>query len=130
MPRLVQALITLTLLPLGAAHAAPGDLAAASTVASATPRPQIQVTAHAQSIGSAEFAAIRGEYRLADGRRLMVEGPRHRPVVALNDQAPVGLVALGPNRYASADGAMQLDFNAHANGNVDTVTLTLQTGTH
>ena len=73
---------------------------------------------------------MRGEYRLADGGSLVIEGPRHRPVVALNDQAPVRLLALGPNHFASVDGAMQLHFNARANGNIDAVTITLQNGTH
>ena len=113
------------LLPLAGAQASPDKLADAS-VATAP----VQVFGRAQTLGSAEFAAMRGEYRLADGGVLVVEGPRHRPVVALNDQAPVRLIALAPNQFASADGAMRLHFNAHSNGNVDAVTITLQTGTH
>jgi len=113
------------MLPLAGAQAAPDNLAAAGVAPS-----QVQVMGRAQTLSSAEFAAVRGEYRLADGGLLVVEGPRHRPVVALNDQAPVRLVALAPNQFASADGAMRLHFNAHSNGNVDAVTITLQTGTH
>jgi hypothetical protein len=106
-------------------QAMPDHLAAATVAPS-----QVQISGRAQPLSSAEFAAVRGEYRLADGRRLVVEGPRHRPVVALNDQAPVRLVVLAPDQFASADGAMRLQFNAHGNGNVDAVTITLQTGTH
>ena len=124
-PAIVLATFLAGLLAAAAAQAAPDNLAGASVAPS-----QVQVFSRAQTLSSAEFAAVRGEYRLADGGVLVVEGPRHRPVVALNDQAPVRLVALAPNQFASADGAMRLQFNAHSNGNVDAVTITLQTGTH
>jgi len=113
-------------LSLGAAQAATTDHL---NVAGVGPS-QVRVMARAQAISSAEFAELRGEYRLADGGRLVVEGARHRPMVALNDSAPVRLVSLGEHRYASADGALQLRFNAHANGNIDAVTITLPNGTH
>jgi hypothetical protein len=107
------------------ARAAPDNLAAAGVAPS-----QVQVIGRAQTLSSADFATVRGEYRLADGGLLVVEGPRHRPVATLNDQAPVRLVALAPDQFATADGAMRLQFNAHRNGNVDAVTITLQNGTH
>ncbi|HEX5683749.1 MAG TPA: hypothetical protein VFY73_06910 [Ideonella sp.] len=114
------------LLPLGAAQAAATEHLNAASVGPS----QVQVMARGQAISSAEFAELRGEYRLAGGGRLVVEGVRHRPMVALNDRAPVRLVSLGEHRYASADDALQLRFNAHANGNVDAVTITLPNGTH
>lgn len=110
------------------AQAAPDGATAAANVASAQ---QVQVVGRgAHLIPADEYAAMRGEYRLADGRLLSVGGGRTRPVVELGSAAPVPLVAVGPNQYASADGAIVLRFNARANGNVDAVTVTLQDGTH
>ena len=91
---------------------------------------QVQVKAHAQALTSAEFAEMRGEYRLADGGRLSIAGVRSRPVAALNDRAAVRLVAIDENRFASVDGAVQIQFNARANGSIDSVTITLPAGTH
>lgn len=110
------------------ALAAPGGAAAAAHVASTQ---QVQVVGRGSPLVAAdEFAAQRGEYRLADGRLLSVGGGRTRPVVELGSAGPMPLVAVGPNQYASADGTMVLRFNARANGNVDAVTVTLQNGTH
>ena len=110
------------------ALAAPDGAAAAANVASTQ---QVQVVGRGTHLIPAdEYAAMRGEYRLADGRLLSVGGGRTRPVVELGSAGPMPLVAVGPNQYASADGSMVLHFNARANGNVDAVTVTLQNGTH
>ncbi|HJV70622.1 hypothetical protein [Ideonella sp.] len=95
-------------------------------VARAAPAEEVEVVGRsARALGSDEFAAVRGEYLLADGSRLSVEGVRHRPTVALGDQAPVRLLAAGPNQFVSADGRLWLEFNGHANGNVDAVKVTV-----
>ncbi|MFO1337147.1 MAG: hypothetical protein U1F53_02765 [Burkholderiaceae bacterium] len=115
-------------LPALPALAAPDGAAAAAHVASAQ---QVQVVGRgAHLVPADEYAAMRGEYRLADGRLLSVGGGRTRPVAELDGAAPVRLVAVGPNQYASADGSMVLHFAGRANGNVDAVTVTLQSGTH
>lgn len=110
------------------AQAATEGAAAAANVASAQ---QVQVVGRGTHLIPAdEFAAMRGEYRLADGRLLTVGGGRTRPVAELGSAAPVPLVAVGPHQYASPDGNLVVRFNAHANGNVDAVTVTLQNSTH
>jgi hypothetical protein len=134
MPRFHRLAVTVIsacvgVLSLGATQAAIADQLTGMSSASVG-LSQVQVMPRAPAISSAEFAELRGEYRLADGGRLVVEGVRHRPMVALNDHAPVRLVALGEHRYASADGELQLRFNARANGNIDAVTITLPNGTH
>lgn len=91
---------------------------------------QVQVKPRGPALSSAEFAELRGEYRLANGGRLSIEGLRTRPTVALDDREAVRLVAIGGNRFASADGAIHLQFDAHANGSIDAVTITLPGGTH
>lgn len=131
MPRLftLAAVLTSCCLVAMTARAAVTDGVAVANVG-ALQSSQVQVLAHAPALGSAEFAAMRGEYRLADGGRLSIEGVRNRPTVALNDGAAARLVAIGGNRYASVDGAVQLQFDEHANGSIGAVTITLRTGTH
>lgn len=93
--------------------------------AQAAPPEQVEVVGRgARALASDEFAAVRGEYLLADGSRLTIEGARHRPMVALGDQAPVRLLPAGPHQFASADGRLWLEFTTHANGLVDNVKVT------
>lgn len=113
----------------GIAGAATTDGLAGASVGALQPS-QVQVKAHGPVLGSAEFAEMRGEYRLADGGRLSIEGPRSRPTLALNDGEAIRLVPIGDKRFASADGAVHLQFNAHANGSIDTVTIVRAAGTH
>ena len=72
-----------------------------------------------------EFAAMRGAYRMSDGRLLFVGGARQRPTAELGRMGPVALQSVGPNRLASADGSMVLSFNARANGDIDEVVVSL-----
>jgi hypothetical protein len=73
---------------------------------------------------SDQYEAMRGEYLMSNGSRVWIEGGRTRPAVAIDDREPVPLVVTGPNRFASIDGRMQLEFHAHGNGNIDGLTLT------
>ena len=79
---------------------------------------------NASILRSDQFEAMRGEYLLSNGSRLWVEGGRTRPTVAIDDREPVLLVSAGPNRLASVDGRMQLEFHAHGNGSIEGLTLT------
>lgn len=94
-----------------------------SVVVASSPQPAIQIVGHAaRTLPAAEFAALRGEYRLANGGSLAIEGARHRPVV-LGDRAPVALVPVGPGRLVSADGRLRLDVRSEANGLVSGLVL-------
>lgn len=93
----------------------------ASASASATTQ-RVDVSARLPS--RAEFEAVRGIYRLDDGRMLVVSGPRRMPVAELGDASPVALVPLSPTLYAAADGGLRLEFQAHANGLVPAVKVT------
>jgi hypothetical protein len=79
---------------------------------------------NASILRSDQFEAMRGEYLLSNGSRLWVEGGRTRPTVAIDERDPVLLVSTGPNRFASVDGRMQLEFHAHGNGSIEGLTLT------
>jgi hypothetical protein len=102
--------------------ASDGDTQAASAAGSQ----QVQIKGQRSGkVAEGEFAAMRGDYRLADGRLLSVRGARQRPTAELENAGPVPLLAAGSYRLASADGAMILRFNAHANGDIDEVIVSL-----
>jgi hypothetical protein len=89
-----------------------------------TAQQQVQVLGQGGRIlSSAEFAELRGEYRLQGGGSLVVRGARHRPVAELNDREPLALFLAGPDRLVSADGRLQLDVRTEANGEVSRLTL-------
>jgi hypothetical protein len=118
------ALLCAAMLPALSFAASPGAVVPVS-VASAV-QPQVQVLGQGQGrriLSSAEFAELRGEYRLQGGGSLVVGGARHRPVVELNDHAPLALLPVAPDRLVSADGRLQLAFRTHANGEVSGLTL-------
>jgi hypothetical protein len=73
---------------------------------------------------SDQFEAMRGEYLLSNGSRLWIEGGRTRPTVAIDDREPLRLVSAGPNRLASVDGRVKLEFHVHDNGSIEGLTLT------
>lgn len=108
--------------------AAAGDEVSAGEAADSQ---QVQIKGQRRGkVPEGEFAAIRGDYRLADGRLLSIRGARQRPTAQLENAGPVPLLATGAYRLASADGAMLLRFNARANGDVDEVAVSLPTSVH
>lgn len=105
---------------LGVAGAMPGAWAGQAGGAA-----QVEVTGQGSAlIGSVEYAALRGEYLLANGSRLVVEGSRQRLVVSVDEQAPQRLVMSSPQDFVSADGRWRLRFQARPNGLVDGVQVT------
>jgi hypothetical protein len=105
-----------------AVGAAPTGLPVAVVVSSA--QPQIQVVGQStRTLTPAEFAELRGEYRLQGGGALVLGGARHRPVAELNDKAPVALLPMAPNQLVSTDGTLRLEFQTLANGEVSQLTL-------
>jgi hypothetical protein len=100
-------------------------------LSAAAPTPPSEwVVVGSKALPTAQFAQMRGEYRLTDGRQLNVEGPRTRPMVALDDRAPVALLPAGADRFVSADGSFQLAFLQRPNGLVDSVAVTMRAGAH
>lgn len=122
-------LATAAALSLLTAHAQAAPAGPLASVVVSPSQPQIHVLGHSQhTLASAEFAELRGEYRLSSGGSLVLGGARHRPVVELNDMAPVALLPVAPNHLVSADGRMQLLFRTEANGVVSGLTLQLAPG--
>lgn len=105
-----------------AVQAAPTGLSVAVVVSSA--QPHIQVVGHSKrTMTAAEFAELRGEYRLHGGGALVVGGARHRPVAELNGKAPMALQPMGNNQLVSTDGMLRLEFHTLPNGEVSQLTL-------
>lgn len=118
----------LSLLSSASALAAPAGPVA--VVVSSVQPPQVRVVGQGArtTLGSAEFAELRGEYRLSDGGLLVIGGACHRPVAELNDKAPLALLPAGPNQLVSADGKLRLEVRSEANGEVSGLTLHVQPG--
>ncbi|MFZ5549024.1 MAG: hypothetical protein ACOZJX_10055 [Pseudomonadota bacterium] len=121
--RPIAAVLTAACLPIlsTASLAAPAGLQVSVVAMS---QPQIQVVGQStRTLTSAEFAELRGEYRLSTGGLLVVGGARHRPVVELNDRAPVALWPVAPHQLVSADGKLRLELRTEANGEMTGLTL-------
>lgn len=96
-----------TLLLLAAALAAP--LAWAQTPES---RQRIEVAGTAVPLpDAATLAAMTGDFALSDGRRLQVSRPGLHLMVAVGKRWAVALEPVGPDRFASRDGRLQLRFD-------------------
>lgn len=123
----LMAAAALSSMLMAAAQAAPTGLPVSVVVSSA--QPQIQVVGQsARTLSTAEFAELRGEYRLQGGGALVLGGARHRPVAELNDRAPMALLPVGPNQLVSTDGKLRLEFQMLANGEVSQLTLHVASG--
>lgn len=72
----------------------------------------------------AEFEALRGRYELSDGRELNVGGSARRPMVVIGAGPALALSAARDNRFASADGRLELRFDVQPNGIVTGVRVT------
>lgn len=88
----------------------------------ATGAEQVQIHG-ARGLSVSDFAELRGDYDLADGSRLSIEGTRSHPMAQLDDQAPAPLTMTGPNEFTDASGTMRVLFHAAANGSVSGLTL-------
>jgi len=115
-----------SLVALGAVGAFATSVMAASEEDAQAGSQQVQIKGQRSSkVDEGQFNAMRGAYRLTDGRVLFVGGARLRPTAELGEAGAVAMQAAGPNRLASADGSMILSFNARANGDIDEVVVSL-----
>ena len=125
MPRFMTSLVAICAVGAFATSvlaAAEGEAQAGSAAGSQ----QVQIKGQRSGkVPEQEFAAMRGAYRLTDGRLLLVGGARQHPTAELGSTGQIALQAAGPNRLASADGSMVLRFNARANGDIDEVVVSL-----
>jgi hypothetical protein len=61
---------------------------------------------------------VSGGYKLSNGWRMKVEPSSDGIVARIDKQRPMRLVAVGPNKYTSRDGNVEMEFNT-ANGGDD-----------
>lgn len=90
-----------------------------------------RVEVHGQALHRltpAQAGDLQGRYALADGRTLVVSRQGAKVAAALDGEAAAPLQALTATRLLSADGRLELDFDAAANGNVSAVRLTQRSG--
>jgi hypothetical protein len=97
-------------------------LLAATGLAQAAPAQRVEI--RGRTIDSA--TAARGEYQLADGRRLALHARGARLVAQIDAQAPMLLQPAAGDNWASADGSLRVQLHAAANGSVHRVTVQQQ----
>jgi hypothetical protein len=110
-----------TLLAAAAAWAAFSSLPVAHA---ASETEQVQIHGARSTLSSSEFAELRGEYDLANGSRLSIEGTRLRPMAQIDGHDGVPLVMTGPTQFTDVAGQMRVDLHAAPNGNVAGLTVT------
>lgn len=73
----------------------------------------VQVTAPPRSVRvyQEHLDAVRGVYAMSNGWRLKVSGAAGGITAQIDRQPAMHLVALSPDRYASRDGNVTMDFN-------------------
>lgn len=91
------------------AHAQSTHYPATTTGAIST----VQVTAqqHAVRVSDDETKAVSGTYALSNGWRLHVRPALNGVVARIDDERPMRLVALSPDKYVSSDGNVAMEFN-------------------
>jgi hypothetical protein len=74
---------------------------------------RVEVVAQSKSFQFREYEAeaISGAYAMSNGWRMKVDPASDGIVAQIDKQRPIRLVALSPDRYASADGNVSMEFN-------------------
>jgi hypothetical protein len=78
----------------------------------------VQVTAppHAVRVSDYQTRTVSGAYALSNGWRLHVRPALNGVVAAIDDQKPMRLIALSPDKYVSRDGNVAMEFNRGPDG--------------
>jgi hypothetical protein len=78
----------------------------------------VQVTAppHAVRVSDEQTRAVSGAYALSNGWRLHVRPALNGVVARIDDQKPMRLIALSPDKYVTRDGNVAMEFNRGADG--------------
>lgn len=71
----------------------------------------------------AQLSEIRGQYTLADGRRLTMTGSAYKIRAQLDGRPETVVAPAGGAVFRAVDGSLSLHFEQYANGNVTGVTL-------
>jgi hypothetical protein len=77
--------------------------------------PTVQVTAPVR-LSSEQAEALRGYYALSNGWHLKVGAASKGIVAQIDQQRPIRLVAITPDKFVSNDGNVTMDFNRGENG--------------
>jgi hypothetical protein len=96
------------------AQAAPDNMAPAGSASVDT---QV-VSGTRYSVSASEFAAYRGSYKTDDGGSIKVSRHDHKFYTKINGQAPMEMLAAGPDSFVSRDGRTKVDFRQNANGDL------------
>jgi hypothetical protein len=78
----------------------------------------VEVTAppHAVHVSDQETRAVSGTYALSNGWRLHVRPGWNGVYARIDDQPPMRLIALSPDKYVTRDGNVAMEFNRGPDG--------------
>jgi len=111
--------------PLFLAAAATLLLAASNAYAQTSPYPitnesisTVEVTAppHAVHVSDQDLRTVSGTYALSNGWRLHVRPGWNGVYARIDDQPPMRLIALSPDKYVTRDGNVAMEFNRGPDG--------------
>lgn len=101
-------------------------LLAADAAAQSTPYPvvkdtsisSVQVTGQARTerVYQEHLDAVKGQYALSNGWRLKVDSASNGVKAKIDNQRPMYLVAITPDKYVSRDGNVEMEFNRGEGG--------------
>jgi hypothetical protein len=91
--------------------------AAADTQGNASVDTQV-VSGARYKVSDWEFAVYKGRYQTEDGGTVKVSQQDNKFYTQINGQAPIEILAAGPDSFISRDGRTKVDFRQNANGDL------------
>jgi hypothetical protein len=65
-----------------------------------------------------DFAPYKGKYKTEDGGIVLVSQQNNKFYTQINGQAPIEILAAGPDSFVSRDGRTKVDFRQNENGDL------------
>lgn len=87
-----------------------------ATVSGAISTVQVTAPPHGVRVSDDETKAVSGTYALSNGWRLHVRPALNGVVARIDDERPMRLIALSPDKYVTSDGGVAMEFNRGADG--------------
>jgi hypothetical protein len=114
--RSLSLMVPASLLLLAASHAGAQTQAYPSTAPEPTSQVQVRPPAQPFQFWDYEAEYVSGAYAMSNGWRMKVDPTRDGIVAQIDKERPMRLVAVSPDRYASRDGNVWMEFNRGTDG--------------
>jgi len=87
-----------------------------ATVTGAVSTVQVTAPPHGVWVSNEDTRAVSGVYALSNGWRLHVRPAKDGVAARIDDQRPIRLIALSPDKYVTSDGNVAMEFNRGDHG--------------